>query len=369
DALEILENVLGGGYDAGRIGKIWLNYSPISKRFLQDCLEMDLDQLIRDHFASGPVEHIYSSSFLMDLLQRAEISLSRQPSLLEVTAPIVVVGDIHGQYGDLLNIFEKCGWPFETRYLFLGDYVDRGRNSLEVLVLVLALQIQFPNQFYLLRGNHEIKSVNRNYGFYSDLRMRFPDSSKCDILMDAVAKVYAQLPLAALLCEKMLCLHGGLSPKLQSIDDIRKIKRGMIEPSGLVEDLLWSDPSPLCCGFKANEERGCSYVFGSDVIADRCAKLGILMIVRGHQVSADRKVTFKQFTKQDCATPRWCSVVVGTADQKSARFKIESLLLSANQVNIDSTSTIMADRTDLQLCSSTSSSNLQLLMKQVSKRF
>ncbi|KAE9416601.1 hypothetical protein Angca_005033, partial [Angiostrongylus cantonensis] len=226
-------------------------------------------------------------------------SLARQPSLLEITSPVVVVGDIHGQYGDLLNIFEKCGWPFETRYLFLGDYVDRGRNSMEVLVLVLALQIQLPRQFFLLRGNHETKSVNKNYGFHGDLRLRFPDGNESEILLDAVAKVYAQLPLAALLCSKILCLHGGLSPKLESIEDIRKIKssRGSIEPAGLVEDLLWSDPSPLCTGFKANTERGCSYVFGSDVVAERCAKLGILMIVRGHQavdegfeISSDRKV-------------------------------------------------------------------------------
>ncbi|VDP08287.1 unnamed protein product [Heligmosomoides polygyrus] len=195
------------------------------------------------------------------------VSLERQPTLLEISSPIVIVGDIHGQYGDLLHIFETCGWPFDTRYLFLGDYVDRGKNSLEVLVLVLALQIQFPRQIFLLRGNHEIKSVNK------------------------------QLPLAALLCEKILCLHGGLSPKLQSIDDIRKLKKGTIEPSGLIEDLLWSDPSPCCSGFKSNTERGCSYVFGSDVVADRCAKMGILMIVRGHQavdegfeISSDRKI-------------------------------------------------------------------------------
>ncbi|WKY10612.1 hypothetical protein Q1695_002738 [Nippostrongylus brasiliensis] len=295
--------------------------------------EMNLDEVIRDHFAQGPVEHNYSSSFLFELFHRAEVSLERQPSLLEISAPVVIVGDIHGQYGDLLRIFEQCGWPFQTRYLFLGDYVDRGRNSLEVLVLVLALQIRFPRQVFLLRGNHEIKSVNRTYGFYSDLRLRYSNDNECDELLDAVAKVYSQLPLAALLCEKILCLHGGLSPKLQSIDDIRRIKKGTIEPTGLTEDLLWSDPSPCCTGFKTNTDRGCSYVFGSDVVADRCARMGILMIVRGHQavdegfeisadrkvitlfsapgyqdfyvnkgavmvVSADRTVTFKQFTRQ-----------------------------------------------------------------------
>ncbi|RCN46429.1 Ser/Thr phosphatase family protein [Ancylostoma caninum] len=274
-----------------------------------------------------------------------QASLERQPSLLEICAPVIIVGDIHGQYADLLNIFEECGWPFEKRYLFLGDYVDRGKNSLEVLVLVLALQIRFPRQVFLLRGNHEIKSVNKGYGFYGDLRLRYSEENECDQLLEAVGRVYGQLPLAALLCGKILCLHGGLSPKLQSVDDIRKIKRGTVEPSGLLEDLLWSDPSPTCTGFKANVDRGCSFVFGSDVVADRCQKMGILMIVRGHQavdegfeispdrkvitlfsapgyqdhyvnkgavmiVSADRTVTFKQFTRQKCMKRdvRWLSI-------------------------------------------------------------
>ncbi|KHJ96398.1 phosphoprotein phosphatase 1 domain protein [Oesophagostomum dentatum] len=137
----------------------------------------------------------------------------------------------------------------------------------------------------------------RGYGFYGELRLRYLGDNESDFILDAVGRVYGQLPLAALLCRKILCLHGGLSPKLQSIDDIRKIKRGLTEPSGLVEDLLWSDPSPSCMGFKANAERGCSFVFGADVVADRCQKLGILMIVRGHQavdegfeISSDRKV-------------------------------------------------------------------------------
>uniref|UniRef100_A0A158P8X6 protein-serine/threonine phosphatase n=1 Tax=Angiostrongylus cantonensis TaxID=6313 RepID=A0A158P8X6_ANGCA len=145
---------------------------------------------------------------------------------------------------------------------------------MEVLVLVLALQIQLPRQFFLLRGNHETKSVNKNYGFHGDLRLRFPDGNESEILLDAVAKATSACGFA---------LQQNPLPSWWPLAKISS-SRGSIEPAGLVEDLLWSDPSPLCTGFKANTERGCSYVFGSDVVAERCAKLGILMIVRGHQV-------------------------------------------------------------------------------------
>lgn len=142
-------------------------------------------------------------------LKSREIFL-QQPILLELEAPLKICGDIHGQYTDLLRLFEYGGFPPEANYLFLGDYVDRGKQSLETICLLLAYKIKYPENFFLLRGNHECASINRIYGFYDECKRRFNIK-----LWKTFTDCFNCLPIAAIIDEKIFCCHGGLSPDLQ----------------------------------------------------------------------------------------------------------------------------------------------------------
>ncbi|CAD6221895.1 GSCOCG00005228001-RA-CDS [Cotesia congregata] len=170
-------------------------------------------------------------------LKSREIFL-QQPILLELEAPLKICGDIHGQYTDLLRLFEYGGFPPESNYLFLGDYVDRGKQSLETICLLLAYKIKYPENFFLLRGNHECASINRIYGFYDECKRRYNIK-----LWKTFTDCFNCLPIAAIIDEKIFCCHGGLSPDLQGMEQIRRIMRPTDVPdTGLLCDLLWSDP-------------------------------------------------------------------------------------------------------------------------------
>lgn len=189
-------------------------------------------------------------------------------------------GDIHGQYQDLLRLFEYGGYPPAANYLFLGDYVDRGKQSLETICLLLAYKIRYPDRVYLLRGNHEDAKINRIYGFYDECKRRFNVR-----LWKIFTDCFNCLPVAALIDEKILCMHGGLSPELQNLDQIREVTRPTeIPDSGLLCDLLWSDPDPKAEGW-ADSGRGVSCTFGSDVVAEFLDKNDLDLICRGHQVN------------------------------------------------------------------------------------
>ncbi|RZR70987.1 hypothetical protein BHM03_00002588 [Ensete ventricosum] len=204
----------------------------------------------------------------------------RQPNLLELEAPIKICGDIHGQYTDLLRLFEYGGYPPYAIYLFLGDYVDRGKQSIETICLLLAYKIKYPENFFLLRGNHECASINRIYGFYDECKRRYNVR-----LWKVFTDCFNCLPVAALIDEKILCMHGGLSPELKSLDQIRNIARPVDVPDqGLLCDLLWSDPDKDIEGWGEND-RGVSYTFGPDKVAEFLHKHDLDLICRAHQVS------------------------------------------------------------------------------------
>ncbi|KAL0390355.1 UNVERIFIED_CONTAM: Serine/threonine-protein phosphatase PP1 isozyme 2 [Sesamum calycinum] len=186
-----------------------------------------------------------------------EIFLS-QPNLLELEAPIKICesvcpslepveiikhGDIHGQYGDLLRLFEYGGFPPEANYLFLGDYVDRGKQSLETICLLLAYKIKYPENFFLLRGNHECASINRIYGFYDECKRRFNVR-----LWKVFTDCFNCLPVAALIDDKILCMHGGLSPDLTNLDQIRSLPRPTdIPDTDKVAEFLMQHDMDLVC--------------------------------------------------------------------------------------------------------------------------
>ncbi|KAL7336876.1 Serine/threonine-protein phosphatase [Rhodotorula toruloides] len=210
-----------------------------------------------------------------------EVFLS-QPTLIELSPPVKIVGDVHGQYSDLIRLFEMCGFPPNANYLFLGDYVDRGKQSLETILLLLCYKVKYPENFFLLRGNHECANVTRVYGFYDECKRR------CNIkVWKTFIDVFNCLPIAAVVASKIFCVHGGLSPSLSSMDDIRRISRPTDVPDyGLLNDLLWSDPSDTALDWEDNE-RGVSYCFGKSVIGAFLARYDFDLICRAHMVVED----------------------------------------------------------------------------------
>jgi len=205
-----------------------------------------------------------------------------QPALLELDAPVKIVGDIHGQYPDLIRLFEMSGSPPSSNFLFLGDYVDRGKQSLETILLLLCYKLKYPENFFLLRGNHECANVTRVYGFYDECKRR------CNIkIWKTFIDTFNTLPIAAIVAEKIFCVHGGLSPSLTHMDDIRNIARPTDVPDyGLLNDLLWSDPADMEEDWEANE-RGVSYCFGKKVITQFLERHNFDLVCRAHMVVED----------------------------------------------------------------------------------
>ncbi|XP_018321658.1 serine/threonine-protein phosphatase PP1-gamma catalytic subunit B-like isoform X2 [Agrilus planipennis] len=242
----------------------------------------------------------------------------------ELEAPLKVCGDIHGQFQDLLRIFEFGGFPPQSNYLFLGDYVDRGRQSIETICLLFAYKIKYPENFFMLRGNHECESISRIYGFYDECKRRY-NIKVWKIFTDC----FNCLPVAATIDDKIFCCHGGLSPDLQNVEQIRRILRPTDVPDkGLLCDLLWSDPDKEQNGWSEND-RGVSFTFGTDVVNRFLQKNGYDLICRGHQVVEDG---YEFFSKRQLLTifsaPNYCEEF----DNAGAIMTIDENLMCSFQI-------------------------------------
>lgn len=249
-------------------------------------MDLNLDEAIASLLSvkSSPpgTEVNLAEEIIIKIVKQARSVFLSQPVFLEVSAPINICGDLHGQYSDLLRLFELGGHPPNSNYLFLGDYVDRSQQSIEVITLNLCYKIKYPESFFLLRGNHESASLNRIYGFYDECKRRY--SVK---LWRIFADCFNCMPVAAVVADKIFCMHGGISPDLDQLSQIFDIPRPTdIPDEGLLCDLLWSDPEPMGFGWGYNA-RGVSYTFGPDVLEAFLDKHDLDLICRGHQVVED----------------------------------------------------------------------------------
>lgn len=230
------------------------------------------------------IHKFYAARIIIDALK----TFKDQPPLVDVTVPenahFTVCGDVHGQFYDLLHIFEINGWPSkENPYLFNGDFVDRGSFSCEVLFTLLALRACEPQSLFMARGNHESINMNLTYGFFGEVEAKCHSSFKA-----LTTDLFDFLPLAHVLSGQIFVVHGGLYMDDQleppSLDEIRGIDRVCQPPEegGLMSDLLWADPQPEAG--RTASRRGIGYSFGPDVTKRFLEKNGLKMVVRSHEV-------------------------------------------------------------------------------------
>lgn len=239
-------------------------------------------QFLKNHFyREGRLTHDQARY----ILTKATELLRAEPNLLELDAPITVCGDIHGQYYDLMKLFEVGGNPADTRYLFLGDYVDRGYFSIECVLYLWSLKIWYPNSLFLLRGNHECRHLTDYFTFKLECKHKYSEE-----IYDLCMESFCALPLGAVMNKQFLCIHGGLSPEFQTLDDLRAINRFREPPThGLICDLLWADPmedfgqETTNESFVHNHVRGCSYFFTYHAACQFLERNNLLSIIRAHE--------------------------------------------------------------------------------------
>jgi diadenosine tetraphosphatase ApaH/serine/threonine PP2A family protein phosphatase len=236
--------------------------------------------------------------------------VSTQPIVLRVSTPCKVFGDIHGQYIDLMTFFYKWGEPKEGSngdinaidYLFLGDYVDRGNMSLETMCLLMALKVKYPDRIHLLRGNHEDRMININFGFYEECEIRIGENSSLDdSVFASINDLFDYLPLAAVIEDQILCLHGGIGANVNKISDIECIQRPLEvvheatnKNQQVVMDILWSDPTDNDdeLGIQPNLQRdsnnyGNIVKYGPDVVKKFLQNNNLGFIIRAHECVLD----------------------------------------------------------------------------------
>lgn len=232
------------------------------------------------------IEDLFNCKFLPEhevksLCDKVKEIFIKEDNVQPVHCPVTICGDVHGQFHDLLELFKVGGNIPDTNYLFLGDYVDRGCFSVETVSLLLALKIKYPTRLYLTRGNHESRQTTQIYGFYDECNKKYGNNGN---VWKIFTDLFDFLPICALVEGSFFCLHGGLSPSVDTIEEIRQLDRKCETPhEGAMSDLLWSDPEERE-GW-GTSPRGAGYVFGSDISSKFNYNNKTTLICRAHQLT------------------------------------------------------------------------------------
>ncbi|OHS94420.1 Serine/threonine-protein phosphatase PP1-beta [Tritrichomonas foetus] len=226
----------------------------------------------------------FGEDLLNQLIEQSKTILRSLPTLVRVSAPALVIGDIHGNVTDLIKIFEKFSDFENTRYVFLGDYVDRGMHSVPVMTLLLAMLCKYPNNITLIRGNHEFSHINQMYGFFEEIMIMYQNMT----LWENFQELFAYLPLAAIVNNQIFCVHGGISPMASDYGQIEEISRPIYDYDNnpLIADLVWSDPNEQLTTYAENH-RGSGVLFGNEALKTFLMNSNLKLLVRAHQCVAD----------------------------------------------------------------------------------
>ena len=236
-------------------------------------------------FVDEALEMLWQGEFLKEaqfkkIYDKAKEIIQKEQNIINIPLPVTICGDIHGQFPDLLELFRVGGRVPETNYIFMGDFVDRGINGVETFMLLITLKVKYPKRITLLRGNHETRQISQTYGFYDECMKKFENTE----VWKMCCELFDLLAISALIDNKILCVHGGLSPEIKTIDDIAKISRQREAPhEGGFCDLLWSDPE-LDVDTWRPSNRGAGYLFGEKSSKEFVHTNKLEFVARAHQI-------------------------------------------------------------------------------------
>ena len=233
----------------------------------------------------------FSYSEICSVCESAKKYFSEDPTLLDLNdIQIVVVGDLHGHFFDLARVLNQNGLPPKTNYLFLGDFVDRGEFSVPTIELLFVLKCMFPENVYLIRGNHEFSDICQSGGFLSEIKKIYgnknevnPNNRSARAIFEQFIDVFSVLPIIAVVNKNVICVHGGIGPKFQKIQQTNKIARPINSLyGGIVDEILWSDPSCNVKTFRPSG-RGIGFDFGREAIKNFLDNHNFRLMIRAHQ--------------------------------------------------------------------------------------